>query len=194
LDKDIIIWDSHPLSLGATPQQVYIDGSPQLDEPFVLSKPDWAQRSPQTPSWDKEAKQAKESDGLPDLLASQNPDTIVFKNVNSFVQDRPQVIREQDVVVASRGRVVCAGACTSYISPEAKIVDLQGGSIIPGLISSGASIGLVEIDQEPSTNDGTVPDPSEGGAPAVAGGDGFLARGVDGISFTGRNALQVLSS
>ncbi|CEL60594.1 hypothetical protein RSOLAG1IB_03832 [Rhizoctonia solani AG-1 IB] len=188
-DADIIIWDSHPLSLGATPQQVYIDGSPQLDEPFVLSKPDWAQRSPQTPSWDKEAKQAKESDGLPDLLASQNPDTIVFKNVDSFVQDRPQVIREQDVVVASRGRVVCAGACTSYISPEAKIVDLQGGSIIPGLISSGASIGLVEIDQEPSTNDGTVPDPSEGGAPAVAGGDGFLARGVDGISFTGRNAL-----
>ncbi|CAE6451854.1 unnamed protein product [Rhizoctonia solani] len=188
-DADIIIWDSHPLSLGATPQQVYIDGSPQLDEPFILSKPNWAQTSPRTPSWDKEAKRTKESDGLPDLLDSQNPDTILFKNVDSFVRDRPQVIRPQDVVVASRGRVVCVGACASYVVPEARIVDLQGGSIIPGLIGSGASIGLVEIDQEPSTNDGSVPDPLERDVPTIVGGDGFLARGVDGISFTGRNAL-----
>ncbi|KAF8745808.1 Carbohydrate esterase family 9 protein, partial [Rhizoctonia solani] len=188
-DADIVIWDSHPLSLGATPQQVYIDGSPQLDEPFVLSKPDWAQTSPHTPSWEKEAKETKESEGLPELLGSQNPDTIIFKNVGSFMRDKPQVLRRGDIIIASRGRVVCVGACTNYATHKAKVVDLQGGSIIPGLISSGASIGLVEIDQEPSTNDGDVPDPLERDVPTIVGSDKFLVRGVDGLSFAGRNAL-----
>ncbi|KAG8763267.1 hypothetical protein FRC11_004954, partial [Ceratobasidium sp. 423] len=188
-DADIIIWDSHPLSLGATPQQVYIDGSPQLDEPFVLSKPHWAQTSPEPPSWDKEAKQTKEADGLPDLQNSQNPDTVVFKNVASFVPDGQQVLEYQGTVVASRGRIVCTGACASYITPDAKVVDLRGGAIIPGLVASGASIGLVEIDQEPSTNDGVPLDPLESDIPTIAGGDGFLSRGIDGLSFAGRNAL-----
>ncbi|EUC66936.1 carbohydrate esterase family 9 protein [Rhizoctonia solani AG-3 Rhs1AP] len=189
--EDIIIWDSHPLSLGATPQQVYIDGSPQLDKPFVLSKPHWAQTSPHTPSWDKEPNQTKEADGLPDLLGSQNPDTVVFTNVASFVRDGQQMLgqHEQGTVVASRGHIICAGACASYVTPEAKIVNLHGGSIIPGLIASGASIGLAEIDQEPSTNDGDPLGPLENNIPTIAGGDQFLARGVDGLSFAGRNAL-----
>lgn len=33
-DADIVLWDSHPLSLGATPLQVYIDGIVQLDQVF----------------------------------------------------------------------------------------------------------------------------------------------------------------
>ncbi|CAE6507915.1 unnamed protein product [Rhizoctonia solani] len=188
-DADVIVWDSHPLSLGATPQQVYIDGSPQLDEPFVLSKPHWAQTSPEPPSWDKEAKQTKEADGLPDLQNSQNPDTMVFTNVASFVRDDQQVLQHQGTVVASRGHILCAGACASYITPDAKVLDLQGGAIIPGLVASGASIGLVEIDQEPSTNDGIPLDSLESDIPSIAGGSRFLIRGVDGLSFAGRNAL-----
>ena len=35
----IVIWDSHPLALGATPRQVYIDGIPQLEKPQELNKP-----------------------------------------------------------------------------------------------------------------------------------------------------------
>ncbi|KAH7339937.1 hypothetical protein B0J17DRAFT_657350 [Rhizoctonia solani] len=188
-DADVIIWESHPLSLGATPQQVYIDGSPQIDEPFVLSKPHWAQTSPHTPSWDKEAEQTKEADGLPDLLESQNPDITVFTNVASFVRDDQQMLNQQGTVVASRGQIVCAGTCVSYFTPEATIVDLMGGSIVPGLVASGASIGLVEIDQEPSTNDGVIPNVLESDVPAIVGGDEFVARGVDGLSFAGRNAL-----
>ncbi|CAE6499562.1 unnamed protein product [Rhizoctonia solani] len=188
-DADVIIWDSHPLSLGATPQQVYIDGTPQLDTSFILSKPLWSQTSPHTPTWEKEAKQTKEADGLPDLLESQKPDTVIFTNVTSFIRDGQPMLNQQGTVVASRGQVICAGACASHIVPEATIVDLEGGWIISGLIASGASIGLVEIDQELSTNDGVVPDALESNVPTIVGGDGFVARGVDGLSFAGRNAL-----
>lgn len=34
-DVDIVVWDSHPLSLGETPLQVYIDGKATLDEKEV---------------------------------------------------------------------------------------------------------------------------------------------------------------
>ena len=39
LHLDIVIWDWHPLALGATPRQVYIDGIPQLEKPQELNKP-----------------------------------------------------------------------------------------------------------------------------------------------------------
>ncbi|QRW21800.1 amidohydrolase family protein [Rhizoctonia solani] len=166
-DADIVIWDSHPLSLGATPQQVYIDGSPQLDEPLFCPNPTGLKHLHTL------------HQGLPELLGSQNPDTIIFKNVGSFMRDKPQVLRRGDIIIASRGRV-------------AKVVDLQGGSIIPGLISSGASIGLVEIDQEPSTNDGNVPDPLERDVPTIVGSDKFLVRGVDGLSLSHRGGVTTI--
>lgn len=36
-DADIVVWDSHPLSIGATPLQVWIDGVPTLD-PIKVAK------------------------------------------------------------------------------------------------------------------------------------------------------------
>jgi imidazolonepropionase-like amidohydrolase len=34
-DADVVVWDAHPLSLGATPLQVFIDGARQLDDDKV---------------------------------------------------------------------------------------------------------------------------------------------------------------
>ncbi|PNY25533.1 Uncharacterized protein TCAP_04526 [Tolypocladium capitatum] len=34
-DADVVVWDSHPLSVGATPLQVFVDGIPQLDDSKV---------------------------------------------------------------------------------------------------------------------------------------------------------------
>jgi imidazolonepropionase-like amidohydrolase len=55
LDADIVLWDSHPLSLGATPRQVFIDGIPQLDG-TIVEKSKVLQSAPKTPNFDKEAK------------------------------------------------------------------------------------------------------------------------------------------
>ncbi|KAJ7061796.1 hypothetical protein C8F01DRAFT_1369248 [Mycena amicta] len=71
-DADLVIWDSHPLALGATPAQVFIDGIPQLlsaDGGLVLKtkKPEAFQRVPQTPDWEREVKEVVEWEGLPPL-------------------------------------------------------------------------------------------------------------------------------
>ncbi|KAF8597516.1 hypothetical protein BDV93DRAFT_547903 [Ceratobasidium sp. AG-I] len=197
-DADVVVWDSHPLSLGATPQQVYIDGLPQLDDPAVLEKSHFLQTAPRPPSWDQEAKDTLASDGLPDLLVSKDKaeaaHTIVFENVGLLMRDDDvqEFGRSGGVVVFSHGNVTCVGHgsdCASYATSGAKHVDLEHGSIVPGLVSFGAALGLVEIDAEGSTNDGSAPDGLEGGVPKIAGGDDFVARAVDGLSFVGRDSL-----
>ncbi|KAG5220249.1 carbohydrate esterase family protein [Salix suchowensis] len=66
------------------------------------------------------------------------------------------------VVVVRGGKIECSGqratcfANGNIDSLEADVVDLEGGSISPGLLSFGAPLGLEVINQEPTTNDGLV--------------------------------------
>jgi hypothetical protein len=73
-----------------------------------------------------------------------------------------------------------------------EFVDLHGGSLAPGLTSYGSPLGLVEIQLEPSTNDGVVLDPLvDGNLPSILGKDTAIVRAsaVDGLQFNGRNTL-----
>ena len=55
---DLVVWDSHPLALGATPKQVYIDGIPQLKNAYNVEKSRAFQVTPQVPNYDQEAEDA----------------------------------------------------------------------------------------------------------------------------------------
>jgi hypothetical protein len=85
-DADIVLWDSHPLTLGATPKQVWIDGIPQIDDPKTVGgKGEAWQRAPLTPDWSKEIKKTLDYDGLPPLEADSGKrvqgEKVVFGNV-----------------------------------------------------------------------------------------------------------------
>ncbi|KAF8750694.1 Carbohydrate esterase family 9 protein [Rhizoctonia solani] len=199
-DADIVVWDSHPLTLGATPKQLYIDGIAQLSDPVVVSKPSTFQRIPATPNWGKAPQEAVEYDGLPPIQSNSGKDqsqAVVFTRVkdvwtSSSGELQLQSLPADSVVVVSSGRITCVGSasrCSSSLS-NTKVVDLAHGSLSPGLISFGAPLGLEEISAESSTNDGTVPDPfDENGVPKVAGGDDLVVRAIDGLSFAGRDTL-----
>jgi imidazolonepropionase-like amidohydrolase len=58
LDADIVLWDSHPLNLGATPLQVFIDGIPQLENQPLIPKSSRVQHAPATPNFNQEAQLA----------------------------------------------------------------------------------------------------------------------------------------
>ncbi|KAM5543998.1 hypothetical protein V8D89_002615 [Ganoderma adspersum] len=206
-DADLVLWDSHPLALGATPQQVWIDGIAQLAAPHILSKPASFQKVPSTPNFDKEVEETLKYDGLPPLEPTQSKSsTVIFTNVTSVFLREEYNVREAfvadasdalaaGVVVVRGGQLACFGsaasACASSVRAEedAEFVDLEGGSVAPGLISTGAPLGLQEIDQEPSTQDGYVFDPLTEGVPEIVGGAGALIRAADGLQFATRDAL-----
>lgn len=205
IGPDLVIWDSHPLALGATPKQVWIDGIPQLASPHVVKKPSAYQTAPETPNFDQEAKDAVEYDGLPPLEAKKK-DAVLFLNVKSVLAEDEElnilvekplaVDRERDggVVAVRFGEIVCAGSmsdCQSALDRDAdyEIVDLEGGTITPGLLSFGSPLGLSEIPSEASTSDGSIYDSLTNDMPALLGGVETIIRAVDGLIYSTRNAL-----
>lgn len=194
------MWDSHPLALGATPQQVWIDGIPQIAKPHVVPKSDAFQHTPETPNFDKEAGDALKFEGLPPLLPQRsNRHTVVFTNVSEvFVRkdaDIQEVLTTQSGpvgVVVSGGRMICSGtlhACDHALVGNVEYIDLQGGSITPGLVSFGSPLGLEEIGGEISTSDGVILDPLLIEIPELAGGGRRVIRAADGLQYTTRDAL-----
>lgn len=189
------------MALGATPKQVFIDGIAQLKSPHVLNKPRSFQETPHVPDFSQEAKDAVEYEGLPPLVpAKAISGMVMFTNVSSvFMRSGGAGIEEafssQDqpgVVVVDRGQILCSGLhalCLSDFDNVGTVVDLKGGSISPGLVSYGSPLGLQEIDQEPSTNDGKVFDPLIKAVPKILGGDTAVVRAVDGLQFATRDAL-----
>lgn len=191
-DADVVIWDSHPLSLGATPLQVFIDGIRQFQTPHVSVKPPFAQRCPDTPKFDKEAAEAFEYEGLPPLTP-KSAQRAVFVDVGGvYTRSNGELAIHQnpEVVVAHSGKIVCAGTrmtCSEFLNDEIVIIDLEGGVIVPGYTSYGSPLGLTEIRLEPSTNDGHVYNPLARDPPAIIGDT--LIRAIDGLQFEGRNML-----
>ncbi|KAI1784103.1 hypothetical protein LXA43DRAFT_902257 [Ganoderma leucocontextum] len=202
----IVLWDSHPLSLGATPTQVIIDGIPQIPNPHTAPKPVAHHRAPSTPNWDRETAEALKYNGLPPLEPTNHKKLVIFTNVSSFWSHSGTAENVTDLfaqygqaepeqggtVVAQDGNVICFArgpSCNEHFArPGAEIVDLQGGAIQPGLVAYGTALGLTEIPAEPSTSDGYVKDPLEG-QPALFGAGGYVAKAVDGLQFGTRDAL-----
>ncbi|KAH7106017.1 hypothetical protein BKA62DRAFT_348554 [Auriculariales sp. MPI-PUGE-AT-0066] len=191
LDADVVIWDSHPLALGATPRQVYIDGIPQLKNPAVHEKPATFQDVPKTPDFGEAARQTVEYDGLPPLAPNSDSGIVAFLNV--AILGDTSVAEGLRTVLVDGGQVVCSGPCVVSTN-STRIIDLRGGVLVPGLISFGAPLGLHEIESEPTTSDGIAPDAINGPVSALLGGDGFIARAVDALALGGRNALLAYRS
>lgn len=163
-DADIVVWDSDPLSVGATPVQVWIDGAKQFPDPVVLKKPAPA---PITP----DPKLARE------LTMQEVEGDVIFKGVSHVhIKHAPDILgnSKDAVAVVRNGKLVCLGVCISHLeTTNTPIITLQHGYITPPYTSFAASIGLQEIDAEDDTQDGHPP--PEG-----------IARAVDGLLFGGK--------
>ncbi|KAI0930402.1 hypothetical protein AcV5_007126 [Taiwanofungus camphoratus] len=201
-DADLVVWDSHPLALGATPRQVFIDGIPQLESPHTITKPAVFQQKPKVPNFDKEAADAVKYEGLPPLEPKKaETDVVLFinvKNVFAIVSGAVQEVYtaqgvDSGVVVVVNGSISCSGTYASCVTPplmaNTHVIDAKGGSISPGLATFGSQLGLEEISAEASTNDGYVYDPLLQKVPTIVGGDSALVRAVDGLQYGGRDTL-----
>ncbi|KAF9259723.1 carbohydrate esterase family 9 protein [Marasmius fiardii PR-910] len=225
-DADLIIWDSHPLALGATPRQVFIDGIPQI-HPYPHAKanvspdPLKAQTIPTTPSFKEETHAAVAFDGLPPLDPRKEvKGTVVFSNAKSVYlrvdgkvvdvlkRSSPHPVpphhptRSADggaKVVVKNGEIVCIGVLNRAdlaldlkeaglriceisdlnADPVDVEIDLEGGSVAPGLSSFGGPLGLQHISGEITTGDGFKKGDIKAG----------IARAVDGIWFGTLDAL-----
>jgi hypothetical protein len=154
-DADIAVWDSDPLSVGATPVQVWIDGYAQFESPVELEKPATVSTPPQT--------------GVAEEAVFESD--VIFTGISHILLgDSTQQLSENSSVVITRGEIVCAGDCAKSISEahSHRVVNLANGFLTPSYTAFGSLIGLNAIDAESDTDNG----PSRG----------KFSRGVDGLA------------
>ncbi|ESK86826.1 carbohydrate esterase family 9 protein [Moniliophthora roreri MCA 2997] len=189
-DADLVIWDSHPLTLSATPIQVFIDGIPQLSAPSSIAPSSLKHQTvPKTPNWDVETAEAVKFNGLPPLegkvvgKVGKGGKGVVFEGVGSvYVKRNGKIIEvfssERAGVLVENGRISCVqGVRTTEFRTciQNELQNAREGYVKPGLTNYGSPLGLVHIDGEASTQD-------------HAGTEGVV-RAVDGLLFESRNAL-----
>ncbi|KAH6847765.1 hypothetical protein B0I37DRAFT_431575 [Chaetomium sp. MPI-CAGE-AT-0009] len=145
-DADVVVWDSDPLSVGAAPVQVWIDGAAQYDDPVVLKKP------------------AAEVI-VPDQSLSKIPegpvamDEVIFTGVSKvLLNEEVEGLSTQNAVVVSQGKVTCIGACEAELQAASRsntpIIKLDNGYLTESLTAFGSKIGLNAIDAEKDTDNG----------------------------------------
>ena len=81
---------------------------------------------------------------------------------------------ENGVVVMENGKITAVGPVNSvHLPKDARVIDVKGMTVYPGLIDSETALGLTEISGEPTTND--LVEPSEEIMPHMHVYDAFHA-------------------
>ncbi|KAK5126715.1 hypothetical protein LTR85_009649 [Meristemomyces frigidus] len=148
-DADIVVWDSDPLSVGATPIQVWIDGTPQFDDPVELEKP---------------APEPIKPDIALGTLANEAAEKadVVFSGVSKVLL--PGQERQLDTegglgyLVVRGGVIACMGECEDELlaahEGRVDVIELRDGHIAPPMTAFGSFLGIEEIVAEEDTRDG----------------------------------------
>lgn len=171
-DADLVVWDSDPLSVGATPVQVWIDGTAQYEDPFQLAKP---LTGPLVP--DVRLNRTNEETAQVDNVIFTGVAKILLPLADDVAAPNQQ---EEETaapfnVVVTNGHVTCVGTCAAALGSAArqgtKTIHLRHGYLTPAFTAFGATLGLTEIDAEAATDDG---DNTEDAA--------VFSRAVDGLA------------
>jgi imidazolonepropionase-like amidohydrolase len=89
---------------------------------------------------------------LTGIGVAQQPKPVVLKGGKLLTVSHG--IIENGVLVIEGGKIAAIGTANSVTIPgNARVIDVSGMTVYPGLIDSETSLGLTEISAEPSTND-----------------------------------------
>jgi imidazolonepropionase-like amidohydrolase len=157
-DADIVVWDSDPLSVGAAPIQVWIDGAAQFEYPIELKKPEPLPIEPDPK--------------LHEDMTKFELASVVFTNITHNLLDETPNMDAMSIIVTD-GSVTCIGLCRDELviakSKDFMVISLRNGYLTPSFTAFGSSLGLLEIESERATQDGGYNDDS-------------FARAIDGLA------------
>lgn len=192
-DADIVVWDSHPLSIGATPKQVFIDGVATLDPAKVEASSAHVVVAQGVDAHTGAGKPAMRATIAPEererlCSGSRVPGRafVISGITRSFLDEFPELItdgatdaaaRDNLTMVIADGEIACLGTGADCGAAATKArgghddghvtsIELQNGHLSRGLIAVTSSLGIAEIGMLPVTGDGIVKTAgsSEGGA------------------------------
>lgn len=172
-DADIVVWDEHPLSRGATPLQVFIDGIKQLNETQVEKSmgTGWTAPLPQSATVvpDLQVRYELEDqarDATCNNLSEAQGNIVITGISRVFLDSYPELAAtaagsDPLQMIVQDGKVTCVGASKDCeqsraitVSGHHSTLNLSNGHVMPGLTALTNSLGMREITTEPTSGDG----------------------------------------
>jgi hypothetical protein len=189
-DADIVLWDFHPLALGAAPIQVFVDGIQLFDEKSAEKKLGKKVEIQQPPS----QRPYNETEALnPDIRVNNlaKADFVATGIKQAYIRggtdlDSITATSEGLTMVVRDGQITClASTCPeemeAAVNRGVQLRHLENGYVLPGLTLLSPSHGLVEIEAEKSTRDGILDNSKN---PAESGN---VIYAKDGLTFDGKH-------
>lgn len=208
-DADLVLWDRHPLALGASPVEVLIDGVVQKRKigHDTLSGSSFLAKTPKQANFTEEIKRVSVS--RPEIIAWEEPafpvaktkvGSVAFSNVSQVYsldgeKGARKIIAQSGndaaplSVLIAEGEVVCVAHDSSLcpnIGSANRAINLNGGTLIPGAVAFGSPLGLADIMPEPSAGDGYSSGKFDDST--------FIPRAVDGLRFGGHDLRRAHAS
>ncbi|KAK1148379.1 hypothetical protein N8T08_010190 [Aspergillus melleus] len=159
-DADLVIWDDHPLQVGATPLEVFIDGRALLEKDYGIKE---LEKTAGLSNQEAPAARPIVSDAQKgDICARVHKSVLITGIKRSLIGNPTHVDKSaQDLVLfIKNGKIACfdkESACASYYKDEdISRIALNNGHITPGLVAFATNLGIQAIPSESSTGDGTA--------------------------------------
>ncbi|KAL4778303.1 hypothetical protein BJX76DRAFT_362867 [Aspergillus varians] len=159
-DADIIIWDDHPLQVGATPVEVFIDGRPLLQNEDAPSLSEGVEIKQEAPAIRASIDTNERSNICTRIEDSSRP--IIFTGIQKALMDNPSADSQATnnlVLLLENNQISCLGPKSTCLETHETTqnlteIPLENGYITPGLIAFGNDLGIQAIPSESSTGDG----------------------------------------
>ncbi|CAH0055614.1 unnamed protein product [Clonostachys solani] len=158
-DADLVVWDRHPLRVGASPLQVFIEG-----QSVVRAASGVWHRSRQHLKDAPPSRPETETDKTINNLVGQE-NVVITGLTNSFIgvdNTRSQELQGSNMTaIIQKGRVTCVGGeeCDNMAKQAAAdgvaVIHVDNAFMLPGLTVATRQHGLAEMALEPSTTDGS---------------------------------------
>lgn len=164
-DADIVVWNSHPLSVGATAMQVFIDGIATLDEKTAHKAVPHTKLDNMHQSQNRTRKilTAHEKKDTCNLAMSEES-KVTIRGIQKSFLDPPSTSHSTAgnlTIVLHDSKVICFGteSTCALAGQNSTTITLQNGHVLPGITAYTNNLGLTEIVMESITTDGEL-DPS----------------------------------
>lgn len=180
-DADLVVWDAHPLSLGATPMQVFVDGVAQFDEDQVkdsMGATFTSALNGDEPKISSELQvrfepEEKYKTQICNQVMKPGKNIVITGIRKASVENYPELAKKLSAnkssigpyeMIIQDGNVVCLDSSEMCSRDRAAAeadndhvsIDLKNGHVNTGFTAMTNALGMVEIATDDSTGDGNA--------------------------------------
>lgn len=162
-DADLVVWDAHPLAVGATPLNVYVNGREVVSSNIVKPSGALELSDINAPSPRPSITWGSRQNICPNITTPGS--ATLFTGIKSVLLDTPTTKASFSpnavdfALLLISGSITCLDyeiVCSASLKKDAiRTVNLTNGYVTPGLIAFGNNIGILDISSEPTTGDGS---------------------------------------